>query len=495
MGYTTLKTYDSNACAAKCNKINGCMAFNIYFERDPVVEPAAGCDNPASTTMIKCVFWGGPVTTSNANNPGQWREKFQVVIAGSNGYINNSIATPAGYTPPTALGNAAINAPYDQFGFDSYMGAAIFNDGPFNVQLCADACSKKSAYNLAHPPTDGSPVQTCQFFNTYILYVNTTANLQGQYCAMYSESWPKSYATNVGQYRGSDHYKIQFSYMFSNATNPGSASPPPAVYQASRDISYSTLQPFCSSYLGYTIPVTTTTTTTTTTPLTTTTTTTTTTVEGLATDMPAKRALSTPNVLTKYPTAILSSACSMQATPVTTTAVVITTTTATAATATTTSVVVTTATAGSSPPIACGNGAKFALQGSYNGKYAVGGQGESSRVRFIGTSPETAQLFTLTANCHLAEASGLYASFEANQDSGPTSQNVYFNSKAAIASSNWAIVYCGVDANSQLNCNVQGNTISSQYQDTWYLSNYANAAGVGNDITVTAVLVPSASPA
>lgn len=153
------------------------------------------------------------------------------------------------------------------------MGSAIFTSGPFNAQLCADACSMKSAYNKAHPPTDGSPVQTCQFFNTYILYMNGPSNPQGQYCAMYSESWPASYATNKGQYRGSDQFTIQYSFAYSNSADPGAPCKDCAVHQASRDISYSSLQPYCSSLLGYTIPVATATVTATQTPSTITTTT------------------------------------------------------------------------------------------------------------------------------------------------------------------------------------------------------------------------------
>lgn len=201
LGYTTYKTYDVAGCATKCKSISGCVSFNIYYERDPIVDPGSGdsgCANPPSTTFIKCAFWGGPVTVANANNVGQWRNKFQVVIAGSNGYVSNAIPSIPGYGAVIPLGNAAINAPYDANGFDSYMGVAMFTAGPFNASLCAQACSEKSAYALAHPPTDGSPVQTCQFFNTYILYINSTSNpnnIQGQYCAMYSESWPKSYAT------------------------------------------------------------------------------------------------------------------------------------------------------------------------------------------------------------------------------------------------------------------------------------------------------------
>ena len=46
MGYTTLDTYDVPTCAAKCSAINGCMSFNIYFERDPSLDPGANCPNP-----------------------------------------------------------------------------------------------------------------------------------------------------------------------------------------------------------------------------------------------------------------------------------------------------------------------------------------------------------------------------------------------------------------------------------------------------------------
>ncbi|KAI6791944.1 glycoside hydrolase [Hortaea werneckii] len=369
MGYTTLQSYDPQQCANKCNAITGCVAINIYFERDPTVEPAAGCPNPASTTNIKCVFSGGPVTKDNALNTGQFRNQFQVVIAGSNGYVSNSVASPAGYGPAIPLGNAAINAPYDKYGFDSYMGSAIFTSGPFNVQLCADACSMKSAYNKAHPPTDGSPVQTCQFFNTYILYMNGPSNPQGQYCAMYSESWPASYATNKGQYRGSDHFTIQYSFAYSNSADPGAACKDCAVHQASKDISYSSLQPYCSSLLGYTDPVATATVTateaaSTTTTTTTTTALTTTTAQAFVkrqeesvihtvstsgsllvrvivtatASLGARAAAPTPDFLTKYPGDVVASACSLQASPATSTSTKTVTTTSTQSPVTSTQV-------------------------------------------------------------------------------------------------------------------------------------------------------------
>lgn len=126
------------------------------------MDPAASCPNPTPVTLIKCVYWGGPVDLDNAVNYGQYREQFHVVIAGSNGYTNNSIATPPGYDVPVYLGTSAIMAPPDPYGFDSYMGVAMFNSGPFDIQLCADACTLRSQYALANPPTDGSPAITCQ---------------------------------------------------------------------------------------------------------------------------------------------------------------------------------------------------------------------------------------------------------------------------------------------------------------------------------------------
>ncbi|PSK46069.1 hypothetical protein B9Z65_5037 [Elsinoe australis] len=406
MGYSTLDSYDVQTCASRCSKINGCMSFNIYFERDPSLEPADACPNPPSVTMIKCVYWGGPVTTDNANNYGQWRNKFQVVIAGSNGYQNNSIVTPPGYASPVFLNNAAINAPYDSFGFDSYMGVALFNSGPFDIKLCADACSLKSQYNLAHPATDGTPVTTCQFFNTYILYINQSSNVQGQYCAMYSESWPQKYAVNTGQTRGYDKFLIQNSYAVSNQTNPGAACKDCAVRQMSKDISWNSLQPYCTSLLGYDKPTTTkvesssviTTVTATATGSTSfvpgspvlkraeATSTTIisqpllwpTAILANATTTPSlskRAASSTPDVLTKYPLPVQSSACSLQATPLTTTV----TTTLTASTLTTTTTVVPLATPTGfrlkavSPPAASGLYVKYAGSGPGLDAYGLNG--------------------------------------------------------------------------------------------------------------------------
>ena len=215
MGYSLLTSYDTATCATRCNKIKGCSAFNVYYERDPSIDPTTTCTNPSSVTVIKCVYWGGALDASTAVNMGQYRRDFHVVISGSNGYTSNSIATPAGYTGPVYYGTAAINAPNDCNGANTYLTVKTFNSGPFDAGQCAAACSAESDYRRTHPNADGT-FQTCQFFNTYILYNNTVPT--GQICSLYNETWPATFATNAGQYRGTDKFTVNYSYGFSNTT-------------------------------------------------------------------------------------------------------------------------------------------------------------------------------------------------------------------------------------------------------------------------------------
>jgi hypothetical protein len=146
---------------------------------------------------------------------------------------------------------------------------------------------------------------------------------------MYSESWPPKYATNVGQYRGNDHFLLEYSFAYSNSTNPGSAQPLPAVYQAKRDILYpaNSALAYCSSILGYTTPT-----------VTATVSVTSTTIVATTTVVARRDVIAEPSALSKYPASIVTSACSLAATPVTQTITTTATTTAAtvSATATTT---------------------------------------------------------------------------------------------------------------------------------------------------------------
>ncbi|KAH0016648.1 hypothetical protein KCU78_g7787, partial [Aureobasidium melanogenum] len=158
----------------------------------------------------------------------------------------NVYAPPSGYASVAVSATAAINAPLNCNGSDTYMGSKLFNSGPFDESLCAAACTAQSAYNLKHPPASGSP-KTCQFYNTYVLLKDGAS--QGQYCALYTQAWDGSYATNVGQWRGTAHYTIQQSVAAANATNSGQGSCP-------SDIPYMLANggAFCSSFLSYVPP-------------------------------------------------------------------------------------------------------------------------------------------------------------------------------------------------------------------------------------------------
>ncbi|KAI4087526.1 MAG: hypothetical protein LQ344_006721 [Seirophora lacunosa] len=226
MGLRTLKSYDTLGCASLCDQATGCQAFNMYIERDPTLDPnMIDCPNPPSLTNFKCTLWGATVSAAQATNKGQWRDEFHVVIAGSNAYNK---ATPpsaiACYTGPDALGGA-INAPKNALGQDTYMGYKYhpFSQSQgYDPSTCAADCNSQTAYNSRHPAADGS-YQSCVFINAYVLSMNGVP--QGLYCSMYTQVWAASYATNYGQYRGTDRYTVSRSFSYSlNPANDGSGT-------------------------------------------------------------------------------------------------------------------------------------------------------------------------------------------------------------------------------------------------------------------------------
>jgi hypothetical protein len=240
LGYQTVSSYDPSICASKCNSVTGCLAFNIYFERDPTVEPGSGCTDPSAFANIKCSYWGGNLDSTTATNGGQMRSSFEVAIAGSNGYTTTKYQVIPGYTSPKFLNTAIIDAPMDCNNRDTYMGYKLFNEAAFDPRLCSAACDAQSAYNIANPPSDGSKPKLCKFFDTYILSKNGVG--QGQFCSMYTEQWSASYATNKGQTRGSDKYTMSFSFMYANNTDDGT----PACSATDSN--------FCSAFNSYVPP-------------------------------------------------------------------------------------------------------------------------------------------------------------------------------------------------------------------------------------------------
>ncbi|KAL9122385.1 MAG: hypothetical protein Q9187_001051, partial [Circinaria calcarea] len=160
MGLTTLTSFDTLECASLCDQASGCVAFNMYIERDPSVDTnAVSCPDPPSVTNYKCTLWGVPVVPEEANNKGQYRNTFHVVITASNAY-NKASPPPeiSGFDGPTALGGA-INAPVPTSGQNSYMGYKYFpfNQAQgYNTATCAAACTSETDYNSRHPAADGT---------------------------------------------------------------------------------------------------------------------------------------------------------------------------------------------------------------------------------------------------------------------------------------------------------------------------------------------------
>ncbi|KAH0346119.1 hypothetical protein KCU83_g7542, partial [Aureobasidium melanogenum] len=72
----------------------------------------------------------------------------------------------------------AFAIPYDAQGYNTYRGATIFTKGHFNIELCADYCTAQTAYDAQHLAKDGSPPKVCNFFNTYMLYLNNASTLK-----------------------------------------------------------------------------------------------------------------------------------------------------------------------------------------------------------------------------------------------------------------------------------------------------------------------------
>ncbi|KAM0709626.1 hypothetical protein Q7P35_003666 [Cladosporium inversicolor] len=274
LGYTVVDTgkgYDVDYCAAKCDAKAGCLSFNIYFERDPTVEPAASCPNPDAFANIKCSFWGTGLDATTANNKGQWRNRFEVAIAGSNAYTSYKLGGPLdGWNGPQKLDDAALNAPlWDCTDTWTYLGYKLLQTGSVDPRLCAAACDAQTAYNKQHP--SGPNAVPCNAFGSYILNKSNSTGTyqQGQMCTFYTAYWDAKYAKNTGDFDGAvgATYKFTYStfygkkdvqptcgsdYVSSSGTYiKGGDAKRGSTNEAKKVITASSLQPFCSTLLGY----------------------------------------------------------------------------------------------------------------------------------------------------------------------------------------------------------------------------------------------------
>jgi hypothetical protein len=252
------------------------------------------------------------------------------------------------------------------------MGYKLFNDGqPFEPARCAAACEAETKWNVEHLNSR----MLCKFFNTYVLMRN--GEMQGQY--------------NNGQWRGTDHYSIASSFSYSNTTDPGKPKLPCDVAAAKSAIVTSSLQPFCSTLLGYTTPISTVIATDfTTVPAITVVETVSpvTTVMTTVTQAAQKRdvdSAATPDALATFAPSAVSAACSLEASPVTVTSTTSTTTVATissgtAATTTTLPIRTTVVTSTVAAPTCTASGVNLIQNGGF----------ESGMVAWVQTTSGTA---------------------------------------------------------------------------------------------------------
>jgi hypothetical protein len=368
----------------------------------------------------------------------QYRNQFQVLIAGSNGYTNNTLAAPAGYSDAIYYGTRAIDAPLDAQGYSTFITSKIFT-GPFDARLCAAACDAQTQYAINNPPADGTPAKQCVFFNTYIINLNDNKHPQGQYCSLYTEAWASKYATNSGSSTSSGKLIIEYSYGYVSKSgtgiDPTKGDKTGAIYQAAGEIKSdpaqfsSVFQPFCSSYLSYSAASTITITATATiSPVATSTAYATSTAPAMrkrddgdesqyfpglttnstnalpavydsnknvtwylpiesidsdetaanSTAAPAKRDISTPSVLTKYPATVISSACAMQVTQNTVASTVTVNETTTLATSTTITTIVSVVTASPTSTSSSSSSAKASATASAALKLRISSSGTSA---------------------------------------------------------------------------------------------------------------------
>ncbi|KAF2224674.1 hypothetical protein BDZ85DRAFT_194180, partial [Elsinoe ampelina] len=171
MSFYSMASYDVAGCAKLCTSIPTCQAFNVYFERSPLLVPGTSCSNPTAATDVRCTLWSIPINVGLATNTGQWRNSFMDVIQGSNGYNKiTTPATPTGYSAPTALGGA-IDA--SSLGATVSLGSNFYTTGVYNPQVCADFCTSTS-----------TAAKACNFFNSF--EINLNGVFQGTYCQLYT---------------------------------------------------------------------------------------------------------------------------------------------------------------------------------------------------------------------------------------------------------------------------------------------------------------------
>ncbi|KAF2089477.1 hypothetical protein K490DRAFT_20598, partial [Saccharata proteae CBS 121410] len=213
LSLVTLQSYDTQGCSQWCDNTTLCESFNIYIERDPSLNPTEGqCPDPSSITNYKCTLWGSSINATTATNQGGWRDDFQVVIVGSNGYnkINTTI------TPPSCGSNWNSGSQCSSGGAISKPSCNVGNHffpGPYNPTVCAAYAEAQTAKNKAAAGWWSMWMyQPCNMFNSYMVKKNGVP--MGTYCSLFNTEVDHSWATYFGGVSGSDKFDIETSMTY-----------------------------------------------------------------------------------------------------------------------------------------------------------------------------------------------------------------------------------------------------------------------------------------
>ncbi|GAM88157.1 hypothetical protein ANO11243_061880 [Dothideomycetidae sp. 11243] len=218
LGSSELSTYNASQCAAACNAWAGsqpCVAFNMYFEREPTQFPGSNCPNPSATTSVRCALYGSQVVASQAINYGEFRSQFIVLLAGSNLYWKNTAPVGiAGFTAPTAL-PAFVDV--STINGVNVVTGSNFYPGTFDPTQCSTFCATTNSLNYAAAVNAGQSVYTpCNYFDAASISVQGT--VYGTYCGLYTTSAVASTADIYSQTISQVQYDVTYSYGYAATT-------------------------------------------------------------------------------------------------------------------------------------------------------------------------------------------------------------------------------------------------------------------------------------
>ncbi|RDB31124.1 hypothetical protein Hypma_000065 [Hypsizygus marmoreus] len=175
-------TYDVDACLSFCNRVDGCVFANLYYEyNNYLLDFVFG-----EKSNLKCAVYGDiHFAAEKTNTGGQQSEEPPAgltYIQNSSGWAAKTLVdpeVPEGYEVVFGPTDGANNAP-------GYMGFAFIDK--YDVNACAALCSTRGA--------DGNG-GACQFFNIWRALVKGVPTTYT--CSFYYVVADESTAVNYGQ--------------------------------------------------------------------------------------------------------------------------------------------------------------------------------------------------------------------------------------------------------------------------------------------------------